>query len=160
MTMSLPEQAYLDLIKAGGKASEDAITKIFDLLRPVEPSFLMGEWEGGFFDTGHPATPILKEMNWVGKNFLTEEDVEPIIVRGEGGQRIFKESYGRARVREIKFRGVVSAAVVYDDRPAIDYFRYVNGDTAAGMVDDKMGVPGFHFYLTRHRGIDSSGKGD
>ncbi|KAJ6534386.1 GXWXG protein-domain-containing protein, partial [Mycena capillaripes] len=153
-------QAYLNLIKAGGKASEDTITEIFDQLKPVEPAFLMGEWEGGFFDTGHPATPVLKELNWAGKNFLTEEDVEPIIVCGEGGKRVFMECYGRACVREIKFRGIVSAAMIYDDRPAIDYFRYVDGDTVAGVVDDKRGVPGFNFYLTRYRGIDSSGKED
>ncbi|KAJ7263178.1 hypothetical protein B0H12DRAFT_1103588 [Mycena haematopus] len=152
--MSSPEQAYLDLIKAGGKTSEDAATKLFDQLKPIEPSFLMGEWEGGDFDTGHPVTQALKKVNWAGKMFRTEEDVDPVMAHGEGGKRVPLEEYGRARVREIKFRGVVSAAMVYDDRPIIDHFRFVNEDTVAGMMDGKNLPPGYHFHLTRYRPTD------
>ncbi|KAJ7848896.1 hypothetical protein B0H13DRAFT_2089599 [Mycena leptocephala] len=131
--MSSPEKAYLDMIKTGGKTSESAVTSIFDQLKPIEPSFLMSEWEGGDFDTGHPASQALKAINWAGKTFRTEEDVDPMVVR------------------EIKFRGVVSAAMVYDDKPVIDYFRYVDENTVAGVMDAKSRPPVYHFYLTRCR---------
>ncbi|KAJ7741272.1 hypothetical protein B0H16DRAFT_1464469 [Mycena metata] len=149
--MSSPEQAYLEIIKTGGKTTEAEATKIFDQLKPIEPSFLMGEWEGGDFNTGHPASESLKKLNWVGKTFRTENDVDPIMVRGEGGERTFLEMYGHAQVREVKFRGVVSAAMVYDTRPIIDHFRYVDEETVAGMMDVKDAPAGYHFHLTRLR---------
>ncbi|KAF7348300.1 FAD binding domain-containing protein [Mycena sanguinolenta] len=146
-----PEQEYLAIIKAGGKISGDAATKLFDQLKPIEPSFLMGEWEGGDLDIGHPITQELKRINWAGKTFRTEEDVDPVVVRGTGGERTFMELHGRARVREVKFRGVVSAAMVYDDKPIIDHFRFVSEDIVAGIMDTKIAPPGYHFYLTRYR---------
>jgi hypothetical protein len=105
-----PEQAYLDLLKAGGKTSEDAATKIFDQLKPIEPSFLIGEWEGGDFDTGHPATEALKAIKWRGKIFHSEEDVEPIIVSGEGGKRTALVEYGRGRVCKPTFESSAKAS--------------------------------------------------
>ncbi|KAF8214898.1 hypothetical protein K438DRAFT_1800356 [Mycena galopus ATCC 62051] len=147
--MSSAEQAYLEIIKAGGKTSEDAATKIFDQLKPVEPSFLIGEWAGGDFDTGHPLSQGLKDINWAGKAFRTAEDVDPIVVYGENGKRIVSETYGHARIREVKFRGVVSAAMAYDIHPVIDHFRYVDKNTVAGIMDAKAAPPGYHFYLTR-----------
>ncbi|KAJ7643874.1 GXWXG protein-domain-containing protein [Roridomyces roridus] len=146
-----PEQAYLDIISSGGKTTEEAATAIFDQLKPVPPSFLIGEWVGADFDTGHPATQALVALKWAGKLFRSEEDVDPIIVYDEEGKRVWLESYGHARIREVKFRGVVSAAMAYDDKPIIDHFRYVNEDTMASMMDGK-GVPeGYHFHLTRYK---------
>ncbi|KAJ7139240.1 GXWXG protein-domain-containing protein [Mycena epipterygia] len=150
-----PEQAYLDLMKAGGQTREETATKIFDQLAPIMPTFLMGEWQGGDFDTGHPTTQVLKSINWAGKTFRTEEDVDPLIVYGEDGKRTFLDVYGRARVREMKFRGVVSAAMVYDDKPIIDHFRYVNEDTVAAMMDAKDSPAVYHFHLTRYRGVEA-----
>ncbi|KAJ7139180.1 GXWXG protein-domain-containing protein [Mycena epipterygia] len=132
-----PEQAYLDLIKGGGQIAEETATKIFDQLKPVAPAFLMGEWAGGDFDTGHPTAGAMKGINWAGKAFRTEDDVDPIVVQGADGKRAFLPLYGRARVREVKFRGVVSAAMVYDERPIMDHFRYVDEDTVAGMMDKR-----------------------
>ncbi|KAF7348298.1 FAD binding domain-containing protein [Mycena sanguinolenta] len=154
--MTSPEEQYLTIIKAGGKTSEDVATKIFDQLKPIEPSFLMGEWEGGDFDTGHPVTQALKKINWAGKTFRTEEDVDPIVVHGEGGKRTCLEVYGGARVREVKFRGVVSAAMVYDDKPVIDHFRFVSEHIVAGMMDTKAAPQGYHFHLRRYRFVKGS----
>ncbi|KAF8214899.1 hypothetical protein K438DRAFT_1562002, partial [Mycena galopus ATCC 62051] len=150
-----PEQAYLDMIKAGGKISEDTATKVFDQLKPIETSFLMGEWDGGDFDTGHPLSQGLKNIKWAGKTFRTADDVDPIVVYGERRRRILFEPYGRARVREVKFRGVVSAAMIYDNKPIIDYFRYVDENTVAGMMDRKGWPPGYHFHLTRTRAANA-----
>ncbi|KAK7048642.1 hypothetical protein R3P38DRAFT_3174890 [Favolaschia claudopus] len=147
--MISPEQAYLDIIKAGGKTTEPNATIIFDKLKPIQPSFLLGEWEGADFDTGHHMTQQLKTMKWAGKTFHSEDNVEPIIVHGADGKRTFLEEYGHARIREIKHRGVVSAAMIYDEKPIIDYFRYVDENTVAGMMDWKNVAPNYHFHLTR-----------
>lgn len=40
--------------------------------------------------------------------------------------------------------------MIYDDRPVIDYFRYVNDNMVAGVMEGKRFNSGiFHFYLTR-----------
>ncbi|KAJ7213854.1 hypothetical protein GGX14DRAFT_444269 [Mycena pura] len=151
-----PEKAYLSLIKSGTPTTPTVLMDIYDQLRPIVPAFLLGEWAGGDFDTGHPVTRALKRINWAGKTFRSTEDVDPIVVHGEGGARIVLETYGNARIREVKFRGVVSAAMIYDNKPIIDHFRYVDEDTVAGMMDLKDGPPGYHFYLTRYRGTTST----
>ncbi|KAJ6508370.1 hypothetical protein C8R45DRAFT_967195 [Mycena sanguinolenta] len=149
--MTAPEQAYLDMMKTGGKISEDVATKLFDQLRPIPPSFLIGEWEGGDLETGHPLNKGMKRIKWAGKTFHTVDDVDPIAVYGEGRKRTLFEDGGHARVREIKFRGVTSAAMIYDSKPIIDNFHYVDENTVAGMMDTKSWPPGYHFYLTRCR---------
>jgi hypothetical protein len=41
----------------------------------------------------------------------------------------------RARLREVRYRGVVSAALVYDDLPVIDAFRAVGDGSVLGAMD-------------------------
>jgi hypothetical protein len=36
-------------------------------------------------------------------------------------------------LREVKFRGVVSAAMIYDTQPVIDHFRLADANTVAGQ---------------------------
>lgn len=40
---------------------------LFDQLPLIKPEQLLGEWSGGFFDTGHPVATTLQEIKWVGK---------------------------------------------------------------------------------------------
>lgn len=55
------------------------------------------------------------------------------------------------QVREVKFRGIVSATMIYDKFPIIDYFRYVSEGVVMGAMDNKDlqndGV--YYFYLTK-----------
>jgi hypothetical protein len=54
-----------------------------------------------------------------------------------------------ARVREVRHRGVVTAAIVYDRLPVLDAFRRVGGDTLLGLMDLR-GLPEpFPFLLRR-----------
>lgn len=39
------------------------------------------------------------------------------------------------KIREVKYNDVVSAAMVYNERPVIDYFRYVDEKTVIGVMD-------------------------
>jgi hypothetical protein len=40
--------------------------------------------------------------------------------------------------------------MIYDDRPVFDYFRYVNDDMVAGIMEGKeLGGSLFYFYLKR-----------
>lgn len=51
----------------------------------------------------------------------------------------------------MKYQGVVSAALVYDERPVIVYYRTVRSNLVAGVMESKsFGQAGkFYFYLTK-----------
>ncbi|KAF7314592.1 FAD binding domain-containing protein [Mycena kentingensis (nom. inval.)] len=147
------QQIYLSLVARApstptGTFTVPPLDALYDQLSPVTPELLLGDWLGGDFDTGHPTTRALRAVNWAGKTFRTTEDVDPVVVWRDG-KRVWMEKYGRARIREVKFRGLVSAAMVYDAHPIIDHFRCVDENTVAGYMDVKGAPPGYHFYLTR-----------
>lgn len=54
----------------------------------------------------------------------------------------------RARLRAVEYRGVVSAAMVYDHLPIIDVFRRVDAQTLLGVMDLRGSAP-YVFILTR-----------
>ncbi|KAH7308960.1 hypothetical protein B0I35DRAFT_360058 [Stachybotrys elegans] len=148
---SSPQQRLQSIIKANGKVQEADIAAVFDQLKPIEPEFLIGDWQGGSFDTGHPSHALLLQSNWAGKRFRSIDDVDPVMVYRDGA-RVWEKRAGNARIREVKFRGVVSAAMVYDTLPIIDSFRYVADDMVLGAMDSKMNgddAGTYFFYLKR-----------
>ena len=54
-----------------------------------------------------------------------------------------------ARLRMVEHRGVVSAAMVYDDLPIIDAFRRVDDDTVLGVMDLRWQPHPYVFVLRR-----------
>ena len=57
----------------------------------------------------------------------------------------------KARLREIRYRGGVTAAMIYDDLAIIDIFRKIDDTTVLGVMDlkGKMGEKGYFFLLER-----------
>jgi len=55
----------------------------------------------------------------------------------------------RARLRDVGYRGVVSAAMVYDHLPIIDHFRRVDADTVLGVMDLRGQPQPYFFVLVR-----------
>ncbi len=55
----------------------------------------------------------------------------------------------RARLRMVEHRGVVSAAMFYDDLPICDVFRRVDADTRLGLMDARGMRKPFFFVLRR-----------
>jgi hypothetical protein len=58
----------------------------------------------------------------------------------------------RSRLRLVEPRGVVSAAMIYDDLPVCDVFRQVDADTRVGLMDSRGMRRPFFFVLRRERG--------
>jgi hypothetical protein len=56
----------------------------------------MGEWLGGSIDTG---LAKFDSSKWAGKSFRSTEDVDLVMVYGEGRQRQAYKEAGHARVR-------------------------------------------------------------
>ena len=101
-TIILPPR-FDELVAATTQVSRDALFELFDALSPIEPSFMLGEWEGGVFLTGHPGEQQLKLVNWVGKRFTDEDDVNPIISRAANGSRKVNPVLGTARLRSVRY---------------------------------------------------------
>lgn len=60
----------------------------------------------------------------------------------------------RARLREVRYRGVVSAALVYDDLPVIDAFRAAEDGSVLGAMDARGMVQPYLFALRRAPSVD------
>lgn len=60
----------------------------------------------------------------------------------------------RARLREVRYRGVVSAALVYDDLPVIDAFRAEQDGSVLGAMDARGMAQPYLFALRRAPSVD------
>jgi hypothetical protein len=67
-------------------------------LKLIQPEDLIGEWDGGSLDTGHPGHQKLQAMRWAGKSFRSVDDADPIIVYDEDGHRTWKKDWGHSSV--------------------------------------------------------------
>ncbi|KAJ6102732.1 hypothetical protein N7486_005159 [Penicillium sp. IBT 16267x] len=100
--------------------------------------------------TGHPFGSELEELNWFGNTFDSKDNVAPLIV-AKNGDRLRFDEWGGASLREIKYQGIVSAALIYDEHPMIVHYRAVRSNMVAGIMESKrFGLAGkVYFYLTK-----------
>ena len=120
-------------------------------------------WYGKQFDDADHVHPLLFR-NRRGEIFPVEPRMMPlgiaasvpgaIVDRSQGligGLRPLLRARGhRARVRAVEFRGVVTAAMVYDHLPIIDVFRRVDETTLFGVMDLRGSTP-YCFILQREQ---------
>ena len=139
------EQQWLDMIASGEAYSADTLMPLYKQLEPVDTDFMVGTWKGGKFDGGSEPDPI----NWYGKRFTSTTDVEPLLVTNDKGDVVTFDRLGAAQMRQVEFDGTVSAALIYDSQPIMDYFRKVNDDVVIGLGDIKGKPTDFFFHLTR-----------
>ncbi|CAN8101316.1 unnamed protein product [Discula destructiva] len=149
--MTSPEQQFTELTKTEGHIDEATVAAVYDQLKPVEPEQLIGQWLGGSFDTGHPTHATLRDFKWAGKDYRSVDDVDPVMVYAEDGTRTWAEKFGHARLRKVEFRGAVTTAMIYDNLPILDPFRFVSEDVIMGAMDTKLQPNDgtYFFYLTR-----------
>jgi hypothetical protein len=57
-----------------------------------------------------------------------------------------------ARLRALRFRGRIGAAMIYDRQPIIDHFRRVDGARVLGLMDMRGDLPPYFFLLARADG--------
>lgn len=141
------EKSLVKMIEGGKAYSKAELQPFYEKLDPISAEDIIGTWKGGKFDGGKP-DPI----NWYGKRFNSMEDVKPLLVTAEDGSIQVFDKLGAARLREIKYQGVVSAALIYDKQPIMDYFRKINDDLIIGYGDVKGSeTDSFFFYLRRDK---------
>ncbi|CDM30618.1 Domain of unknown function DUF4334 [Penicillium roqueforti FM164] len=142
-----PAKKFVSLTKHS-RVTGAKVNTVFHELKPLQPDDLIGEWDGYILATGHPFEHVLDTLNWFGNTFYSTDDVAPLMV-ARNGERVPFEDWGRASLREIKYHGVVSAALIYDERPMMVYYRAVKHNMVAGCIESKKWQGKVYFYLTR-----------
>lgn len=126
---------WVDARPAPGTGPDAAILiAAFDRLPAVAEADLIGEWDGGAFGTRHPTEAEMAKIRWVGKSIRSRDDVDPIVCLDTHHRRVASDIMGRAMIREVVWNGVVSAAMIYDRQPVIDYFRRIDARTLMGLM--------------------------
>jgi hypothetical protein len=143
------EQKFQGLLERQQRIDIAELHAFFDTLEAVPEDFMLGEWGGGVFLTGHPGESQLTGMKWAGKHFYHRNQVDPIICQGENGTRYPSDVMGKAALREMAYRGVVTATMIYDKHPVYDHFRKISEDTVLGVMDRKGEEVPLYFYLRR-----------
>lgn len=69
----------------------------------------------------------------------------------QAGLPLLRTRRPRARLRLLQHRGVLTAAMLYDDLPIVDVFRRVDADTVLGLMDMRGMAQPFFFLLRRER---------
>lgn len=142
-------KALFQSLVASERPALDSLFELFDRLEPIDTPFMLGEWEGGSFRTGHPGEQQLAALGWAGKVFRGDDDVDPIVVRDPAGARTSSPIMGAATLRLVRYRGVSTATMVYDRHPIFDHFRKLDDDLVLGVMDRKGDAFPLFFYLRR-----------
>lgn len=136
-------------LRASERLDPSELEAFYDSLPALEADAMIGEWGGGVFRTGHPGEKQLVAMGWVGKSFRGANDVDPIVVRDASGARVASDVLGKASLRSVVYRGVLTATMIYDRQPIFDHFRKVSDETVLGVMDRKGDASPLYFYLQR-----------
>ena len=123
-------------------------------LAPATVDFMIGEWAGGEFDTGHRANGFMKRLSWFGKTFVSATDAKPLVCLDADGNKFSNTEAmnGEASLWMEEFRGEVVASMVYDGRPVHDHFKVVDENAVMGIMNGKGALDGerhLYFYLER-----------
>jgi len=117
-----------------GTPGRDTLLAFYDVCAPLAVDDLRGLWRGGAWATGTRFDGLLGRIGWYGKLFRGADDVQALLFdrpstllgglnraliwpfRVPEHRGLVRHPAGRARLREMRFRGQVSAAMVYDYR--------------------------------------------
>ena len=152
-------RATFDQLAARTDQLTDAeLDEFWATLEPTTVDFMIGEWKGGEFDTGHEANGFMNRLNWFGKTFHSAADAKPLVcLDAEGNKFSNTEAMkGEASLWLEEFRGEMLASMVYDGAPVHDHFKKVDDHAVVGIMNGKgaldttSGTPRhLYFYLQR-----------
>ena len=141
-----------------GQIPDAELDAFWALLRPAGIDFMLGEWKGGEFQTGHKANGFMNKLNWFGKTFRSAAEAQPLVCLDADGNKFSNTEAmnGEASLWLEEFRGEVTATMVYDGRPVHDHFKVVDDNTVVGIMNGKGAVDlssgaarYLYFYLQR-----------
>jgi len=65
---------FTELMGRTGQIADAELDEFWATLVPADIDFMIGEWKGGEFDTGHKANGFMNRLNWFGKTFHSAAD--------------------------------------------------------------------------------------
>jgi hypothetical protein len=145
------QEFFVNAIAASTQVfTSDELMPYFDQLPPVTIAEMIGTWHGGKFDGGKP-DPI----NWWGKQVRSADEALGFLCKQDDGTIYSWEGLGRATMADEAFRGVTSAALVYDNGFMTDYFRKVSEGVVVGYSPIGFGESAdLFFHLTRAEHVE------
>lgn len=143
------EQQFRELLGSTQPINVEQLHAFYDGLVPVDQAFMLGRWNGGVFNTGHPGEKQLGKLGWVGKTFHQANDVDPIVCKQADGSVAASPVMGKASLRVVEYRGVSTATMVYDNHPIFDHFKKITDTLVLGVMDKKGDEFPLYFYLER-----------
>ena len=165
------------------KATPEEAYEVFQSLETISTEFMHGRWKGYDIDTGHRFNGLFEASGWYGKMYLNDEEVHPLVFFGDDkselwsvnpkmmpfrmnlpvdelvgtvmrlGRFALETKESKARLRNLEFKGRVSASMIYDEVSIIDIFVKIDDNRVLGIMDLK-GEPNrlsdpFFFVLER-----------
>jgi hypothetical protein len=165
ITPQLAQHHVLQLINSKGAATPAELAPLWSALPPITVAKVLGTYHGGLFASNNTnGTAKADPINWYGKQFISETSVNPLLVNPPPSVASAKDivfPYPRADIaqaRNLEHEGVVSATIIYNKLPLMDYFRVVKDSEGElillGKSDlkGKLASPPF-FYLKRVDGV-------
>jgi Domain of unknown function (DUF4334) len=156
------KQVFTNILKGEKPPETEKFLEFFGELEPISVDSMIGLWRvvalgrsPGDRTAAQPDPGPLPQRKGLGMNslygkrFVTRDDAEPVVCFDEGGSLVLSADFGLARLREASFRGISSAAMVYDQHPWMDYFRKLDEDTLVAVIDIKGNPINRGFFLLR-----------
>jgi len=156
MTISL--ETFAELKARTDQLPDAALDAFWATLAPASIDFMIGEWKGGEFNTGHRSNGFMNRLNWFGKTFVSTTDAQPLVCLDDAGKKFSNTEAmnGEASLWLEEFRGEVTATMVYDGAPIHDHFKVIDQRSVMGIMNGKKavdlssGTPRYlYFYLER-----------
>jgi hypothetical protein len=145
------------LISSKAAAGPSVLGPLWSAMPPIRVEKAVGTYHGGLFNG-----PEAKKspINWYGKQIISESTVNPLLCNAPNDTSVVFP-YPRlniAQARNIEHDGVLSATIVYNKIPLMDYFRVIkegNGELWLLGKSDILGKPADppYFYLKRVEGV-------
>ncbi|MCV7283558.1 DUF4334 domain-containing protein [Mycolicibacterium flavescens] len=147
-------ETFTELTQRTEPIADAELDAFWATLAPASIEFMIGQWKGGEFHTGHKANGFMERLNWFGKTFVSATDAKPLVCLDADGNRFSNTEAmkGEASLWMEEFRGEVTATMVYDGAPVHDHFKVVDDTTVVGIMNGKGALDAgrhLYFYLER-----------
>ncbi|MCW3463931.1 DUF4334 domain-containing protein [Chitinophaga nivalis] len=148
-----PKEKFEQFKQNPANITSAILDTFFDELPPVTVETLIGDWKGGHFNfQSNEVRQQLEAMRWYGKSLRAANTAYPLICLNAQDEPYTFADMGAASLRMILFRNQVTAAMIYDNYPIIDYFHQVDEHTLIGIMEGKVFLEeGEHFYFFLER---------
>ena len=83
----MARKQFTELKERDGQIPDAELDDFWSSLEPASIDFMIGEWKGGEFDTGHRANGFMKRLNWFGKTFNSTTDAKPLVCLDDDGNK-------------------------------------------------------------------------